>query len=147
MKNNQVKSTKTPIRESITIYSIFKGIVISYLITIPLFCIFALVLTNTDFPEKLISTVVVITTIISIITAGSASTTGLKSKGWLNGSLVGFIYILILYLLSSLIFESFLIDRYVITMLVIGVLTGAIGGIIGINVKKSSRLQTKTLKS
>lgn len=139
MVNNSGQMSKTPIKDSITLISITKGIIISYIITLPVFCLFALILTNTDFPQKYTSTVVIITTIASILIAGSTSTKGLKSKGWLNGSIVGFVYIFILYLLSSIIFRNFIIDRYVITMGIIGVLTGAIGGIVGINFKKSSR--------
>lgn len=146
MANNSELSSKTPIKESITIYTVIKGIIISYLITIPLFCIFALILTNTDFPEKLTSTVVLITTLISILVAGSTSTKGLRSKGWLNGSVVGLIYILILYLISSIVFKNFAVDRYVVTMGIIGILTGAIGGIIGINVKKSPHKHNKSIK-
>lgn len=143
MVKNSGQTSISPIKESITPISVTKGIIVSYIITLPVFCLFALILTNTDFPEKYTSSVVVITTIISILTAGSTSTKGLKSKGWLNGSVVGFVYILILYLLSSIIFRNFIVDRYVITMGIIGILTGAIGGIIGINVKKSSHKHIK----
>ena len=144
MFKNTIQAVKAPLHESITLMSVIKGIIVSYLITIPVFVLFALILTNTDFPEKFISIGVVITTIISVLTAGTTSTRGLKNKGWLNGSAVGFIYMLILYLLSSIIFNNFVIDRYVITMTVIGVLTGAIGGIMGINVKKGGYKQTKS---
>ena len=143
MVRSSNQTTKAPLNENITIMSVIRGIVVSYVITIPVFILFALILTNTDFPEKLISTVVVITTIISVLTAGTTSTRGLKNRGWLNGSVVGFIYMLILYLLSSLIFKNFAIDKYVITMTVIGVLTGAIGGILGINIKKSGHKHIK----
>ncbi len=144
MVRSSNQSTKAPLNESITVMSVVRGIIVSYIITIPVFALFALILSNTDFPEKFISTAVVITTIISVLTAGTTSTRGLKNRGWLNGSIVGFIYMLILYLLSSLIFNNFTIDKYVITMTVIGVLTGAIGGILGINVKKSGHKYMKS---
>lgn len=130
---------KTAVNENMSPISVFKGILAAYIITIPAFMLFALLLANTDFPQKLISPAVVVTTIISVLTAGSVSTRGLKNRGWLNGSIVGFIYMLILYILSSLMFKNFAIDKYVITMTVIGVLTGAIGGIVGINIKKGSK--------
>ena len=139
MNINQV--AKAPSNENIGFLPIIKGIAVSYIITIPVFMIFALILTNTDFPEKFTSPVVIITTIISVLTAGSTATKGLKNKGWLNGSIVGFIYMFILYILSSIIFKTFTVDKYVITMTIIGVLTGAIGGIIGINFKRSSRIR------
>jgi putative membrane protein (TIGR04086 family) len=141
MLMNVNQAAKAPSNENIGFLPILKGITISYIVTIPTFMIFALILTNTDFPEKFTSPVVIITTIISVLIAGSTATKGLKNKGWLNGSVVGFIYMFILYILSSIIFKTFVIDKYVITMTIIGVLTGAIGGIIGINFKKSTRIR------
>lgn len=137
MISNQ--NVKIAVNENLSTISVLKGILAAYIITIPAFMLFALILANTDFPQKLISPAVVITTIISVLTAGSVSTKGLKNRGWLNGSIVGLIYMLILYIFSSLIFKNFAIDKYVITMMVIGVLTGAIGGIVGINIKKGSK--------
>jgi putative membrane protein (TIGR04086 family) len=137
MIRNVSQTAKAPIKESLNLILILKGILVSYIITVPAFMLFALILANMDFPERLISPVVVITTIISVLTAGSTATRGLKSKGWLSGCIVGFVYMLILYLLSSIIYDNFSVDHYVVTMTIIGVLTGAIGGIIGINFKKN----------
>ncbi|HHV98532.1 MAG TPA: TIGR04086 family membrane protein [Clostridiaceae bacterium] len=127
----------------INLLVIGKAILISYIITIPAFIIFALILANTEFPHKYISPVVVITTIMSILIAGSMVSKNAKSRGWLYGALVGFIYMFVLYILSSIIFRDFSIDRYVLTMTAIGVLTGTIGGIMGINVKRGSRSKVK----
>lgn len=147
MQRNTSQTLKVPLKESITILSILSGTIFSYLITIPIFIFFALILTNTDFPEKYISAVVVITTIISVLTAGSTSVRGLKSRGWLIGSIIGFIYMLLLYFLSSIIFNNFTINKYVITMTAIGILTGAIGGILGINIKKGGHRHLKSVKT
>ena len=132
---------KTSDNEKLGPMSILKGMLAAYIITIPAFMLFALILANTDFPQRLITPAVVVTTIISVLTAGSVSTRGIKSRGWLNGSIVGFIYMLILYFFSSLTYDNFSVDKYVITMTVIGVLTGAIGGILGINIKSGSRIK------
>ncbi len=139
MPKTSNQMSKPAVNENMSLVAVLKGILAAYIITIPAFMLFALILANIDFPQKLITPAVVITTIISVLTAGSISTHGLKNKGWLNGSIVGFIYMLILYLLSSLLYRNFKIDNYVITMTVIGILTGAIGGIIGINVKKNTK--------
>jgi len=126
------------IKDHMTLASIIKGIVISFFITIPFFAAFALALTYTDFPEKYISSSVIITTIISIIVAGSTATSRINKKGWVNGAVVGVVYMLILYLLSSISFNDFTITRYCVTMLIIGILSGSIGGIIGVNLKHNS---------
>ena len=132
-------NAKAASADGMSLISVLKGILAAYIITIPAFMLFALILTNTDFTQKLISPAVVVTTVISVLTAGSVSTKGLKSRGWLNGSIVGIIYMFVLYIVSSLIFKDFTIDKYVITMTVIGILTGAIGGIVGINIKKETK--------
>lgn len=138
---NTKPSPKEKTAESMTIFSVIKGLLVAYIVSIPAFLLFALILTNTDFPEKYKSIAVIITTIVSIFAAGMTATKGSRSKGWLNGSIAGFVYMLVLYLVSSIIYRNFTIDRYVITMAVIGVLTGAVGGIAGINVKTGSTRQ------
>lgn len=118
---------------------LLKGLLASYIVTIPAFLLFALILANLDFPQRLITPVVVVITVISVLTAGAVSTRGVRSKGWLNGSIVGLVYMLILYLFSSIVYKNFALDRNVLTMAVIGVLSGAIGGIVSINTKKSPK--------
>lgn len=129
--------------EGLTLATVLKGIILSYIITIPTFVIFSIILTYVNFPERLINPVVVITTIISILVAGISVTKNAKNRGWLNGGFVGLIYMLILYILSSIVFDNFKIDRYVVTMVVIGVLTGCIGGILGINMRSSTHSKVK----
>jgi putative membrane protein (TIGR04086 family) len=119
--------------------SILRGIIISYIITIPTFIIFAFILSYTNFPEKYILPAVVITTAISILMAGSSVTRNVSNKGWLNGGVVGFIYMFVLYIASSIVYGNFSIDRYVMTMGIMGALIGAIGGIVGINFKRGTR--------
>jgi|SRR5690606_17953789 putative membrane protein (TIGR04086 family) len=118
---------------------LLKGLLASYIVTIPAFLLFALILANLDFPQRLITPVVVVITVISVLTAGAVSTRGVRSKGWLNGSIVGLVYMVILYLFSSIVYKNFALDRNVLTMAVIGVLSGAIGGIVSINTKKSPK--------
>lgn len=131
--NINVKPTEN---ESLKISSLLKGLLASVIVTVLAFILLALIMANTDFPQKLITPAVVLTTIVSVLTAGSVSTRGIHNKGWLNGSVVGLIYMIILYLVSSLVYNDFTIDKYVITMTAIGILAGAIGGIVGINTGK-----------
>ena len=132
-------TAKTAAGEGLGPVAVLKGILAAYIVTVPAFMLFALILSNTEFPQRLITPAVVVTTVISVLTAGSVSTKGVKSRGWLNGGMVGFIYMAVLYILSSLIYDNFAIDKYVITMTVIGILTGAIGGILGININSGGK--------
>lgn len=143
MLKKSSRSVKETPNEHLKLKSIARGVLFSYIITIPSFIIFAFILRYVDFPETLISPVVIITTIISVLAAGLTVSRGMKTRGWLNGGIVGLIYMIILYILSSIIYKNFTIDRYVITMAVIGILTGTIGGVMGINLKKPSFMKTR----
>lgn len=136
MSRKKAISSKPAQVSKIGFLPIVKAVVLSYIVTIPVFTVLALLITYTNFPDKFILPGVIVTTIISILVAGSTSTRNLKSNGWLNGSLVGLVYMFILYLLSSIVFKDFSINEHVLTMTVIGILTGAIGGIIGINIRR-----------
>ena len=74
MINKTGQAAKAIINENSNLVTIVKGILISYVVTIPIFLVFAYILTFTSFPEKHIPTAVIITTIISIVVAGSSST-------------------------------------------------------------------------
>lgn len=48
----------------------------------------------------------------------------------------------ILFLVSSLTYRDFSVNSHVIIMLVAGVLTGSIGGILGINLRREPKLRS-----
>ncbi|HHV97792.1 MAG TPA: TIGR04086 family membrane protein [Clostridiaceae bacterium] len=129
--------------EKLRIFTLIKGVIIAYLITIPFFMLFALILSYTNFPETYISTLVLLTTILSILLASISVSRSISIKGWLVGSMIGFLYILILYILNGIIYKNFTISRSLITTAFICVATGALGGITGINVKGSKKVVKK----
>ena len=67
--------------------------------------------------------------------AGSTiSSRKIKKNGLISGGAIGLIYILFLYLASSICFAGFSFSIYSLIMLVVGIITGIIGGIIGVNI-------------
>lgn len=143
MASSSTPKKRSPVKQHVKALDFVKGIVAAYLVTIPVFLIFSVILANTDFPEKHIQSVVIATTIISVLVAGSVVTHGLKNKGWINGGFAGLIYMLVLYLFSSIIFRDFSVNRYIITVFIIGILAGCIGGILGINLKRSNKIKSR----
>lgn len=117
--------------------AIIRGVIQAYFITLLIFLVFAILITYTNFPESAIPTVVILTTILSIVIAGAKVAKKAKSKGWLNGAVTGITYMIILYIISSLVFTGFVFDKYVLYMMFLGLFAGALGGIIGINLKGS----------
>ena len=110
-----------------------KGLLISFIMTILILLIFSIILTFTNISEKTIVPVIIISTAISILIGSSISNIRIKKNGILNGALIGGGYILILYLLSSILNARFNLYIQSIIMISVGVVFGILGGIIGVN--------------
>ncbi len=118
-----------------TIKNIFKGIGISMIFTIVCLFIFSVLLTYTNISESTIIPVILVVTAISILIGSSIGNTKIKKNGILNGAFVGGGYILILYLISSILNVKFSLNVQSIIMIAVGILFGMLGGIIGVNKK------------
>ena len=114
---------------------ILKGSVTAIIITLILLFIFAIILTYTSLQEEVISPVIIIITAISILIGSSISTMRIKKMGLINGALVGLIYILTIYSISSITGSGFSLQIQTIIMIVASIVAGMIGGIIGVNLK------------
>mgnify|MGYP004540336003 FL=1 len=112
---------------------IIKGSGIALGITILSLFIFAILLTYTNIQENTMIPVVIIITAVSILIGSSLSTLRIKKNGLLNGALVGVIYILLIYIISSLTGSGFSLNIMSVIMLVSSIIAGMIGGIIGVN--------------
>lgn len=118
------------------IVNILKGTVISILLSLILLTIYSALLSFTNISESTMTTVVLVITGISILLGSSMSSINIKRQGMLNGGLVGLIYVLLIYLLSSIFLVGFQFNLNSIIMIAVGILTGMIGGIIGVNLGK-----------
>lgn len=116
--------------------NILKGTIISMLLTLILLTIYSALLSFTNISENTITPVVLVMTGISILIGSSMSSIHIKKQGMLNGGLVGLIYMLFIYILSSIFLVGFELNLNCILMIVIGVITGMLGGIIGVNLSK-----------
>ncbi|MCI8352445.1 MAG: TIGR04086 family membrane protein [Clostridia bacterium] len=116
--------------------NIFKGIIISIVITLMLLFLFSVILTYTNIGENVIPAVIIIATVISILIGSSISTIKIKKNGIINGGIIGLAYILGIYLISSIAQMGFGINVYSIIMIILSILAGMIGGIVGVNIKK-----------
>lgn len=128
--------TETGNERKRNIISMIKGSIAAFLITSVLILIFSILLTSTNISENVIPVVVIVITGVSILIGASLSTISIRKNGLLYGSIIGFFYILILYLLSSILSNNFTLNSEAITMIIVAIITGAIGGIVGVNIKK-----------
>ena len=118
------------------IFCIIKGGAISIICTVILLIGFALLLAYTSIPENTIIPVIIAICGISVVIGSIASSKKIKKQGLINGSLVGLIYIFVIYLLSSFVEGDFGVNLTSIIMMVVTVTFGALGGIIGVNLKR-----------
>lgn len=118
---------------SANLIRIIKGSITAIIITLILLFIFAILLTYTKLQESIINPVVIVITAISILIGSSISTLKIKKNGLLNGALVGIIYIVTIYIISSLTGTGFACNINTIIMMVSSVIAGMLGGIIGVN--------------
>lgn len=118
---------------STNLMRIVKGSIVAIIITLILLFIFAILLTYTNLQENIINPVIIVITAISILIGSSISTLRIKKNGLLNGAFVGLIYILAIYLISSITGAGFTCNINSIIMMVAGIVAGMLGGIIGVN--------------
>lgn len=118
------------------IIRIIKGSLLSIIVSVIFLIVFAMLLTYTSLSENTITPIVLGIVGLSILLGSYLSTKKINKKGILNGAMVGVIYMLILYIISSVIFMDFSINASSIIMIVCGIIAGIIGGIIGVNTNK-----------
>jgi len=114
-------------------FGFIQALLTAFAITLPGLFILAAVLTFTDFPEKYKTAAVLIATISALFAAGFKAGYYNEKNGTVRGALTGLVYMLILYLASSIIFNDFMLNKRSIIMIITGILAGAAGGITGIN--------------
>ena len=118
------------------IVNLIRGTVISILLTLIFLMVYAVLLSYTNISEDTMTPVILVITGVCILIGSSISSINLKKQGMINGGLVGLIYVLFLYVISSIFLSGFALTTKTIWMLIIGIVTGMIGGIIGINMKR-----------
>lgn len=116
-------------------FNVFKGVITSYIFTFVSFLVFAVLLSTTNIPDSYVSGVLCIISTMSVLIGSATCTKKANSQGLLWGSIVGIVYSLFLYLISSLLFVGFSIPLSSIYLITLSTLFGAIGGVIGINLK------------
>ena len=134
---NSVKKMEeiTKEKSNSNLIKIIKGSVIAIVLSLIFLTIYAAILSFTSVSETTMVPVVLVLTGISILIGSSMSSISIKRQGIVNGGLVGLIYVLFLYVVSSIAGIGFGLNMNAIIMLIVGVITGMIGGVIGVNIK------------
>ena len=133
---NFLKKNDAPAKEkNNSVVKVIKGSAIAIILTLIFLSIYAALLSATNISETTMVPVVLVITGISILIGSSMSTVSIESQGMLNGFLVGLIYMAVLYIISSIMLVGFEFNLNSVIMLIVGAVTGMIGGVIGVNIK------------
>ncbi len=113
----------------------FKNLMIEFVLSILLLILLAFLLSTTSLNENIINPSIIFISSFSILIGAFFSSVKIKTKGIVIGSLQGISYMLILYLISSFSNMNFSIGFESIVMITVGIICGALGGIVGVNYK------------
>ena len=111
------------------------GVIVSILTTIIMVFGLSIIITYTNTSEKIIEGSIIFISAFSILIGSFFSLKKIKQKGLLYGGALGFVYMILIYLLSSIIIKNFSIDFNAIIMILFGIISGIAGGIISVNIK------------
>lgn len=111
----------------------FKNLLLSILISIVLIVILSLLMSNTNISDSLLKPVIIGVVAFSLLIGAFNMSRSKKEKGIIFGSLLGITYILILYIVSSIVLMDFSLSISSLFFILLGILGGAVGGILGVN--------------
>jgi len=112
------------------------GVMMGYAITCIVFLGYAMLITYTQMSERNLPMVVAITTLLSVMLAGFDAAKGATSRGWLWGMAAGLIYVVSLIVIMMVILPGFMVDGRTVTVIVLSIAGGGLGGILGINLRR-----------
>ena len=111
-----------------------KKLGISYLISIILFLIVAIIFAYTSISDNLLNIFVYGVNIVSVIIGSMLLLKKIKKKGLVYGLIFGLIYFLLLYIISVIFYTGFFMNSGVLIYMLTTCIGGIIGGIIGVNI-------------
>jgi len=112
------------------------GVLMGYAITSIVFLAYAMLITYTQMSERNLPVVVAITTLLSVMIAGFDAAKGAPQRGWMWGMAAGFIYVAVLAIIMFVMLPGFFVDGRTLTVIVLSIAGGGLGGILGINIRK-----------
>lgn len=125
--------------DGFSLIKVLKCDFIAFVITLLIFLIVSLLVVYTGFSESYIGTFSVATIVLSLFISGFLVSKKIRRGGLAIGALTGFIYMMFIYFLTSIMFRDFSVSSYTFTMFGVGIVSCAFGGVLGINMKKKRR--------
>ena len=118
--------------EKLKRYSI--SLVISFIIAVIFLLISSAIFTYTSINDRHLDSFVLGSVMISVLIGSMLLLRKIKEKGLLYGAIFGLIYFFIIYIINVLAFSGFFISNTLGIYFGICILSGIVGGIIGVNI-------------
>ena len=101
-----------------------KGVVLGYIFMLLEIFIYSILLVYTAIPESSMSVCIFVFSLLSVFLASSMVSIKIKENGMKNGGIVGFLYIILVYIIGGLISGNFSLTSNVITTIIFNILLG-----------------------
>ena len=137
LKSNQTSPNDGGFAEG-TLFML-KTVALSYIVSLVLLLLAATVATFNSMSDTGVSILANVVTAFGAIFAGFSAGRHFSGRGLLFGAGCGIIYTVILCIIGNIVSGSLNFGVSFLTALTIGVLCGAVGGIAGINTKRTRR--------
>ncbi|MBQ9757349.1 MAG: TIGR04086 family membrane protein [Clostridia bacterium] len=116
-----------------------KTVLFSYLVSVVLLFLASILATFQAFSDQAISIVANSVTALGVFLCGFMSGRHFSSRGLVFGAICGVIYAVLLLIIGNLASGTMSFGTDALTALAIGIICGAVGGIVGINTKRQRR--------
>ncbi len=133
----KLKLLKKSEENSNLLWTTLKGVFVGLGASFVLILLFAFVLRFTNIPDSIITPVNQVIKGLSIFLGVFLGLRKQKSNGLLKGVLIGFCFVLVAFLVFSVLDGTFVFDKTFYNDIVFGSIIGAICGIICVNLKKN----------
>ncbi|MDW7650805.1 MAG: TIGR04086 family membrane protein [Bacillota bacterium] len=110
-----------------------KGVLYAYFFSLVVFLLFSALIQYTKLTEAVLPYTAYATSLIAIFIGASYVSKRLETKGWLNGGITGLVYLAGLVIFGLILLPEFSLNVGYIAKVFLAFVTGAAGGIFGIN--------------
>lgn len=116
-------------------FEIFKGVIFSLIISVLTVIVFAIIVKFANLSSKTVEIVNIALKIISILT-GTLLAVGSGRQGLFKGGIIGLLFVLVSYLVFSLINGSFSVNPLTAFDVIFYLVAGLLSGVFAVNVRK-----------
>lgn len=118
--------------ENVKTYGKYLGI--SYLIAIGLLCLVSVIFAYTNINDNLLNIFVFGIVIVTVAIGAMCTSRKTKKKGIITGGVFSLIYFAVIYIIAVVFYAGFFFTPAVAIYLVICLISGMVGGVVGVNV-------------